>query len=652
MNNESIPARLGAVITHAEVIETALNESPSESGSARKSFKSCCKRWCTSLGVSVDDPADTTLGECFEQRMKEFVALVNTEGPGSPRAAKNVRSAACRMREAYRSMLASQDLPLDFNAAFRQCMDAKDLKPVDLNRMLKQKYHSDNRSWHGAQLWSFYEGTGRPGRSWRGDSRLLLAHTEEVLGLPPDALVSRAYPPDSPILRKQPSDIPYRVARSKQWDARYSLQQLPSRLQPIWNMFADWRTKQTVLVNGKVCGVSPRSIWARPGSKRRHTMGLLRYFGWLCLPAPSADATEPTQEERWRLGKGLHPDELQMAHLFDTALLWEYLEFLRFRQHNHQFTKAHLDLLMLANSFVSTSHCFLLGHPELAEEFGLTSAPFPAWEVEVEQIHQRILQMIRSLRKLVAIKQRSADEPLRHVLNTESPYTLFLELAARMERECEPPRALAQSWSTWARDVVVFKMHLEVPLRSQNFCDLRIGRHLTRDTETGLWHVFVSKSELKNHYSGHALDISRNYSADTSRAMDRYVDEGRCAMVGYGMTDVFLLGPAAGRRADTKRAAATDFKLSNDSLYRIVAKWLEKYFGESQGSNIFRHMIVTSILKDDPSAVEMAAAVLNSSPETIRRNYGHLTQEDGLRMSRAWFSEQLDRRRKPPKGSD
>lgn len=86
------------------------------------------------------------------------------------------------------------------------------------------------------------------------------------------------------------------------------------------------------------------------------------------------------------------------------------------------------------------------------------------------------------------------------------------------------------------------------------------------------------------------------------------------------------------------------FRLSTEALADATAKYLRRYFGQGQGLNFFRHLIATSILKDNPTAVEVAAAVLNNSPDSVRKNYRHLTQADGLRLARTWFQQQEARR--------
>jgi hypothetical protein len=635
-------------ITHGDVLQAIFATKKDMADSSRRSLQSCAKRWCSAFGLTLDDPAEKSLGTTFENKMQEYQALLNKNSPSNAKAGKNVRSAALQMRAAFQASMVSLDLPTGFNAAFRAAMDAKQFKPADLNRVLKRKYYDKERAeWQGTQLWYFYDGTARPGRNWRGDSHLLLSRCEEVLDLQPGALTSRAYPPTEPVLLGPSVEIGFRQARSAQSKANYRVRNLPSEIQKVWTSFVDWRHQDKHIVNSKVIIVEPMSLWATPATVAKHLALLLQYCGWLCRPAPSRPLSELTDQERWTAGMGMQPQELTMAHLLNIELLVRFIDFQRFRQHNGAYTRSHLSLLMLANSFVSMPYSFLRAQPDMAQHFGL---PVPqtsqAWATQMEDIHRELRSLIRGIKAQLDGPQRSADEPLRHVLDHEAPYALFLELIERMDNS-EPLRALRATWSMWARDVAVFRMEMEVPLRSKNLRGLRIGKHLSRD-DAGLWHVFVPKQDLKNHFSGHAEDISRTYSADTSAAIDRYLDEARPNLVGFGLTDVFLLGPAAGRRASEAAAAKNDFKVSIDTVARLVGKYLDRYFGTTQGPNIFRHVTATSILKDDPTQVDVVAAILNNSPNTVRMNYKHLTQADGLRLGRAWAAKQAARRRKDP----
>lgn len=636
-------------ITHAAVVAHVIDELYSDSPRAAIEFKSNCKAWCAALGSSIEDPAEQTLGNAYQSKVDEYQALLNRTHPGQPTARKNVRTAAAKLHATYVAMLASQELPADFNSAFKAAMDALDYKPADLNRILKDRFfHKLRPNWHGAQLWGFYEGTAGPGTSWKGDSRLLLQRCEEVLGLAPNVLISRAYPTTNPIRLGTRSEIPYRQARSAQWEARYALPSLPKRIATIVNDYANWRGRRSHLINGVLHVVEGRSLWTKPASADMARMRFKRFFGWLCLPAPTRPLADLSDEERWLAGKGMHVDELRMAHLFDINLLWEHIEFQRFRQHNQVLTESHQQLLMTVNSFVSRPYSYLTAHPEVAEEFGF---PVPKsaseWFERVEDFHQRLLKVMRSTKRMVERQQRNPDEPLRHVLEDAAPYALFLQMVEQLEQS-PPLKANRQTWSIWARDVALCRMELEVPLRAKNVVELTLGRHLQKDPVDGLWHLLVPKIELKNFYSAHAENISRAYSLATSAAIDRYLNEARCNLIGHAESSVFLLGPAAGRRANGEFVARAGYKLSTDAVHQAIGKHLKAYFGVSQGITIFRHLIATSILKDDPTKVDVAAAVLNNSPNSIRANYRHLTQSDGLRLADKWF--QLQGARKTDKG--
>lgn len=632
-------------ITHAAIVARVIAEQCSNSRTSANQFRSNCRSWCAVHACNLDAPAERTLGHTFDAKLVEYQELLNRTHPGQPRAGKNIRTAAVKLRATYLAMLGSQDLPTDFNGAFKAALDAKGMTPAQLNRLLQERYYQvEQPTWYGAQLWAFYGGTAGPGTSWKGDSRLLLQRCEEVLNLEAGTLTTRGYPTVEPVKLGTGDEIPYRMARSAQWDASYAVTALPTQVAKIFNAYVEWRFKREHFVNGILHTVEDRSRWTKPASADIARHMLKRFIGWLCLPAPTRPLTDLSEQERWRCGRGMHPNDVRMAHLLDLNLLWDFIEYLRFRQHNQVLTTSHVQLLLTVNAFVSMPHSFLPAHPELAAEFGFAEpTSTDDWLAQVEARHKQILKLIRSVKRMAEPKQRSPDEPLRHVIEDPAPYALFIEMIDRLE-QAPPLRANTQRWSVWARDVALFRMQSEVPLRARNLTELTLGRHLKKDPQTSLWQLHVPKAELKNFYSGHAEDIRRPFSKVTSDAIDRYCDDARPNFVGAAESSCFFLGPAAGRRGDAEFVARAGYKLSTDAIDDATRKHLRTYFGEEQGVTIFRHVIATSILKDDPTRVDVAAAVLNNSSNAIRESYKHLTQRDTLRLANSWFQEQRGRK--------
>ena len=646
--NGAAPHKPRDATTHRDVIErvAAAIENPRSAAT----FRSDCAAWCRIHNVDLDAPAQITLGLDFHRWVEDLNAHLAKAHPGNSRAGKNLRSAARKMRAGFAGMVAAMDLPDDFCSAFRLAMDMNNMAPKQLNRILIERYHQgDRKKWYGSRLWGYYEGTGRPGKSWQGDSVQLLRQIEEVLSLPPESMVRRAYPQIILIKDPIPTPIAYREMQSARYGFNYKLAKLPKHLLQIWNEYSDWRRKTDHMINGKIVTVDlPKSIWQRPGSEEINRDVFLSYLGWAMLPAPEGPISDLPEKTRWMSGLGLKESELGFHLLFNINILWQFLEFRRHRQTHKKHTKSCLQILYLANSFVSTAWCFLLGNPHHAEKFGITpSESLAEWANRVEQVHQSILSIVRGLKNRVAQSERSADEPLRHVLNDEHPYRLILEMIERAE-DLEPLPAMKYSWSVWARDMAILQMQVEIPLRSLNTRNLRIGINLIRESPTQQWRLFVPKEDLKNHFSEHAHNIDRLYSKETSEAIDRYINFGRENLCG-AESDLFLLATRARFRKNAPENAINTKPMSEDGLYSIYAKHLGRHFGRTQGSNFFRHLMATSILKDDPTQVEVAAAVLNNSPKILAANYDHLIQGDMLRLADRWMKNQSDAKRRRQK---
>lgn len=651
-----LPApREARYLTHRDLVEVVAEESGwiPEKGqpekSPHRSFRSYVKTWCTFCGKTLDSPAIETLGPDTAARLARLTdELENSKRHG---AAGNVRWAVTEVQRVYESLRTTSALPTDFNEALKACMSAAGLKVTSLIRALNEQY--PDTVWSNNSIYGYVTGKTHP--SVR--AKPIVLRLEQVLRLPEGTLMSRAFKGPKLIQMGNANPIKIRVHQSHLSKYPYSLKELPPNWAALWREISHWRSQQTLRVRGKLHVLKPGDYWEKPATLLKHEVDLRRFLGWLSLPAPTKPIFDMSDEERWQCGLGLKLEEITFAHLFDMDLVWDYFQFLRSRQCNHKLHRTHLGFLLAINSLANRPYSFLKAHDRFALLFG-QSLKGTAWVDFVEtNIHQPILTLSREMQKaLTTDKQRDPNDPLKTVFAGEDPMQYLFEMTRRMEEENVPPATQMQARAGHLRNTALIKMCLEVPLRAQNLSELRLGQHLTRDATTGQWTVAVPKAELKNRNSKHARDIFRTYSLGVSLAIDRYLDKGRPQLRGASETNFFFLSRNSGYKRKGQ-VGELRYQYTVASIYQEVSAILRRYFGVSMGTNLFRHLLATSILKDDSSKVDTAAAVLNNSPVTIKRNYGHLTQNDGLRAADEWMAKQkakfqkgLDRRDGASKG--
>jgi hypothetical protein len=211
------------------------------------------------------------------------------------------------------------------------------------------------------------------------------------------------------------------------------------------------------------------------------------------------------------------------------------------------------------------------------------------------------------------------------------------ELAGRL-----PPKTQKISRSVHLRDVALMSLDIEQPLRAKNLSELEIGSSLIRDNKTGLWRVLVPKERMKNKHSKHCKGVYSILTEKTSKTIDRYLEEGRPNLKFANKTKLFLVPGPSGPKppaSKTGKEPSSRYGVSPDGVYWIIRRRTEEAFGVGLGSNVFRHLLGTSVLKDNPGDIDQAAAKLDNSPKTLRDNYQHLTRNDHLARARDWFAE-------------
>ncbi len=609
-------------------------------GTSYRAFKAHIAAWCRFREVSLESLAARTLMGSYEGPMNRLTELLCTGDTQSPDKAKNIRWAVGELRRVYDSLRISAALPTDYREALHQAIRAKGWTREQFIAAVKEIH--PNRHSVPESVRQHLDGKKLP-NAGRAGSTQLVASIEQALELPVGALASRAFKAPHIIKVGNPREIPYRTQQARLTNSAYSLRELPASLERFWDALVYWRQQasHTIRYGGvpQTYIIHPSSRWTSPESAEKYKRNVLRYLGWLVLPAPTKPLYELTEEESWLAGHGLSVGEITVAHLFDLDLIWQFLEFLRKRQTNKSFTQDHLHFLIFLNSLVNHPYSFIKAHDDLAPIFS-EKLKGTAWVDYVEtKIHVPILALAKQLRNALkgVERQRNPDEPLADIFAERSPLLYIREMIFQMKKNLAPVTH-RQCHASQLRDIALFSMAIEVPLRCQNFAELKLGSDLTKDPVTNCWKIFIPKNRLKNRSSKYAKDINRTYSEETSADIDKYLESGRTLLKGND-SPFFLLAASSGpkRVADDTRHPA---QMRQNAIYWIVRSRTEHYFGTGIGSNLFRHLLATAILKDAPGNLDVAAAVLNNSPDTVRENYKHITQQDGLRVADEWLINQ------------
>lgn len=555
------------------------------------------------------------------------------QASGRPDAAKNVRSGVTQLKRFLDAFVFNQKLPWEFNDAFKVLVDAKGTTWHKLAQELERSYGFPKAV--RSTLQRYYFANIHPQKK---KSLQLIGCIERALDVIPGTLVSRAFPEVKPIRMGMAAPVGFRQNLRIVTQSRYILKELPAPVEPIWQKIVEWRTQAVVRVGTEIHSREPGSYWSSQATVKRVHTELCSFYGYLLLPATVTQVADGIRVEG-QVGKGLAATVVTFAQLFDLGLLMDFFEFRRARTETEQFSISHQYLLALLCSWLNKPDSFLVAHPEYASHFQAEIGPERDWSAYLTSKHQALLGMRRQLQK-VQTKIRDPEAPLKALFDDANPYSLMLEMALRMEQNL-PPKVHRTTYAVALRDLAIVRMLLEVPLRSRNMIELEVKISLFLEPDTGLWRVRIPKAKLKNHHSKHAHDINRTYSAPTSELMSTYWREARPLLRDPDKSNVFILPTwrsASRRKIDLDRAG-----ICHADLYVIVKHQFIKYFGAGIGSNVFRHVIATSILKEDSSRFATAAAVLNNSEKMIRKSYSHIKQVDELRWADQWRAQQVKR---------
>lgn len=633
------PEREAPSLTCAELANLVIAQKGWDPGSgSARNLRSHANRWCTLAGTTADAPSCYRLfGKDFEALLSKATKAIESEDgeDGKPRSAKNLRSVALQLRDAYAEILKSHQPKGSFKEALNQALS---LRGITVDALSKMVTRETKESWHRRSILEWAEGRYVP----QARSKPIIDVIERLLELPPGALAIFGRQPKVVVPLLNVREVPYRVHQGQLTRLSYALPKIPDQMDSLFRQYIDWKGQPVLLIKGTRQAVEPKFRWSSDESVSFFEESVRRYLGFLCLPAPTVPMHKLKDEERWMLGKGMKPEDLRLSHLLNINLLWEYFDFMRHRQVNKAYTRTAYDLTRMLTTIVATERSFLRNNYDLVKgEFGWQGSE-NEWSDFCDKLAAQFKKALSELKKAGAFtKQRDPEHAMKDLWTQEEPLQTFLTMIERMEKDL-PPDTRPNRLASAMRDICIFRMQMEVPLRQKNLDSLTLDRHLVYDSQAGLWRVSVPKAELKNKHSPHAEDIDRYYSEETSKWMTDYVQKHRQHLLSDGKSKKFILSATNTGKGNP---------LGDPQPSRgIVERVLKKYLGTPSGMNFFRHLAATAILKEDSSQVDAAAAVLNNSPDMVRQNYGHLQQKDGLRHAGSFYARQLAKHKGGSKG--
>jgi hypothetical protein len=190
----------------------------------------------------------------------------------------------------------------------------------------------------------------------------------------------------------------------------------------------------------------------------------------------------------------------------------------------------------------------------------------------------------------------------------------LLHLPKRLIEEAERPKTKARDRRVLAQVAVAIELELLTAFRRKNLASLQMGRHIQVLQVRGrrVWHIAFPRSEIKNR----AL-LLREIPAESVALIER-------AMRLYKQPDGWLF-PGRNGRPKSPNTLATQ-------VGRVVSERL----GVPFNLHLFRALVVTEELKENPDVFETSRAMLGDRDDAvIRASYSHVAERHQIRRAQA-----------------
>ena len=566
--------------------------------------------------IQLEDVVGAEMRTRFPESSERLVQVLRTK-EWVQRSITNT----CSALRSWRSMVIEDDTTrahanerlAPFNAAFKSVVEGHPIK-----RIARQAGVSHDMMFG----WLL-------GKAPRGSSARFIRRIETFFALEPDSLVRLAGISGDSRMRPQvgvATDIEYRSQLQKRTSVRYLL--TPSHSSPLrteWAALLRYKTARVTTLergDGGRWSHSPNAVerrsdknwWNFDGelevpSARIAWMKTASYLGWLTLA-------------REHGGAGLPVEQVQSLAWFAVSdRVAEYLDWLQTRSGGKRsgFT---FEFIATVIWMTRPGDGYLFQLPELRQ-----SLPSQYHHLNWERLCEKQHRYCRKLRASIDEDRevsRNPFEPIQHIIDLAEPLEPIADMVQRMRQDRPIGSEFAEA--LWSRDLVLIKILVSNPLRLRNLqtmtwrADNKGNLYQRVD---GSWWIKFANRYFKNR---RGVSKKKDYDAPVHESvwsdLERYVFIHRTQFLRQASDLVFLT-------KEHKKGGVGHRPWVG--LSKQVARVTQKYLWccNGIGTQAFRHLVATSILKADGGDIKTAALVMNDSEATVFKAYSGMRSSDG-----------------------
>lgn len=396
-----------------------------------------------------------------------------------------------------------------------------------------------------------------------------------------------------------------------------------------------WRVKPEKRSGSKASWASTCAI-GRVAAADAAWAYLSRYLSWLCLCEKDGGGGIP--EERIST----------LAWVLKSDLMQRCLGWVRMRS-GGILHRGQVQMLNYSCMLLRPDTGWLWLNPQIARSFDAVDSPLnvdlatisdselkAVWQAECGRVWRTYKTQGENLSRSKNLKMgRDPREPIADILQLSRPLSVLMSMLATLKQN-PPPIQCFKTRAVWLRDVLLLSFLTANPLRVQHFSTMTYRGDRTGNLykSEGVWHYRALSEEFKNGPGDYDVKLPPYVGI----AIDQYLEQGRPHLLGADTE--YLFRPAkCGPQTTTTDATGTELPewaslWTSDAIsirVRLITRGLRNGL-PGFGPHAIRHIVATDYLKRYPGAYKLVAHLLNDTLETVIKEYGHVSPQDGLEL--------------------